>query len=367
MGSKWRDVADRRPHVAVLAALLIALFAGAGVAPGAVISFRAPGPVSLLAPSLTGDARVGGTLSCTRGTWDDSDREPYDIEYQWFHELGAIKVGAARTHVVSPEDAGETLVCQATARDGWLHARAGSDGLDISGPIARSAPVLSGDDRIGHNLSCTRGIWDDRGMAQPYAVAYAWLRDDDPIAGETTSTHNVTPQDAGHAIVCEVTAASAGSADTGAAFPDGPRNHVPPQLGGDPRVGGVVTCSSGGWDDSYPFSYQWRRDGAAIALATQASYRVDPLDIDHDLSCRVTAAGLHAADSGVVEPQTPSSQNAPQVTGDLRLGGTLTCEPGRWDADYTLTYAWSSGDKSATHTNVVADLGQPLACTVTAQ
>src|SRR4051794_18345076 len=148
MGSKWRDVADRRPHVAVLAALLIALFAGAGIAPAAVISFSDPGPVSLLAPSITGDARVGGTLSCTRGTWDDSDREPYDIDYAWFHAPGDVKVDSGRIHVVTPGDAGESLFCEATARDAWMRHSAGSDGLGISGPIARSAPVLSGDDRI---------------------------------------------------------------------------------------------------------------------------------------------------------------------------------------------------------------------------
>src|SRR3954467_3612390 len=127
MGSKWRDVADRRPHVAVLAGLLIALVAGAGMAPAAVISFSDPGPVSLLHPSVTGDARVGGTLSCTRGTWDDSDREPYDLDYAWLQEPGDIRVDSGRTHVVTGGDVGHQLVCEATAHDRRQRSSAGSD------------------------------------------------------------------------------------------------------------------------------------------------------------------------------------------------------------------------------------------------
>src|SRR3954467_9446705 len=192
MGSKWRDVADRRPHVAVLAGLLIALVAGAGMAPAAVISFSDPGPVSLLAPSITGDARIGGTLTCTRGTWDDSDREPYAVDYEWFDADNGMTVDAGPAHTVTPADAGRALACAVTAHDRWHRSFAPSFGMEISGPLVRSAPALSGDDRLGGELTCAGGAWDGA-----YPLTYAWLRDGDPIEGETATRHRVVKADAG--------------------------------------------------------------------------------------------------------------------------------------------------------------------------
>src|SRR4051794_27730925 len=142
MGSNWRDTADRRPHVAVLLALLLALFAGAGLAPAAVISFDFGGPVNLLAPAITGDARIGGTLTCTRGTWDDSDREPYAVDYAWFHPDDQVTVDDGPTHTVTSEDALRVIICTVTAHDGWQQSGADSFGWEVSGPIVRSAPAL---------------------------------------------------------------------------------------------------------------------------------------------------------------------------------------------------------------------------------
>ena len=39
-------------------------------------------------------------------------------------------------------------------------------------------------------------------------------------------------------------------------------------------------------------------------------------------------------------PRAPGNRNLPRITGDLRLGHTLTCDPGRWDAAYPFEYAW---------------------------
>ena len=44
-----------------------------------------------------------------------------------------------------------------------------------------------------------------------------------------------------------------------------------------------------------------------IALATSASYRVDVLDADRDLSCAVTAAGLTVAESAPVPVEEPAT------------------------------------------------------------
>ena len=146
----WRDSADRRPRFAVLLSLLAALVAAATLTPaaaGTIGFFDEAGPISLLSPSLTGDPRVGGTLTCTRGTWDDSDAEPYETTYEWFH--GDTRIDTGATHVVSADDVDQPLDCIVTAHDRWREGDAGSNAFIVAGPRSLTGPALSGDDRLG--------------------------------------------------------------------------------------------------------------------------------------------------------------------------------------------------------------------------
>ena len=78
-------------------------------------------------------------------------------------------------------------------------------------PEARTAPVLTGPVRLGGELRCSRGVWDDRDLP-PYATTYAWLRDDETIDGAASDRYTITAADLGKPLVCEVTAAGASSA-----------------------------------------------------------------------------------------------------------------------------------------------------------
>ena len=52
----------------------------------------------------------------------------------------------------------------------------------------------------------------------------------------------------------------------------------------------------------------------------------------------------------------PVNKTAPPLTGDLRLGGVLTCGPGVWDRPATFKTQWMrdgqilTGEEAATHT-----------------
>jgi hypothetical protein len=80
-----------------------------------------------------------------------------------------------------------------------------------------------------------------------------------------------------------------------------PRNTAPPVVSGTPAVGSPLRCSNGswtgeglslvaGWPLTSPFSYQWFRDGAAIAGSTSDAYVIQAADLGHSFSCEVTAA-----------------------------------------------------------------------------
>jgi hypothetical protein len=71
-----------------------------------------------------------------------------------------------------------------------------------------------------------------------------------------------------------------------------PVNTSPPSISGTPTVGGqALSCSTGSWTGraTLKFTYQWTRDGTAIANATGSSYVAQAADQGHGLVCRVTA------------------------------------------------------------------------------
>ena len=357
----------------VLVCLLAVLCLSASVAPAAMQVFGGNGPNNLLAPQLTGDPRVGGTLTCARGTWDDSDREPYDVQYTWLRGDGTIPDEHAATHTVTAVDVGWNVACQVVARDRWRSNGASSRWITLAAPVSLTAPALTGDDRLGGELTCTSGRWDDRGLAQPYPLTYAWQRDGEPIDDALSSRYTVTRDDIGQPLTCVVTAAEAGSAESGAAYPDGPRNGTPPQLGGDPRVGGTVTCSPGTWDsDLYAFTYAWRPTANRSPWRRVRATVVNVVDVAKSLTCEVTAQGLTVVSSAPAQVNAPANRGLPVITGAPRLGSTLSCERDAWDAFYDVTYAWATGSglprgTGKQYTVAAGDIQELLVCTATAQ
>lgn len=69
----------------------------------------------------------------------------------------------------------------------------------------------------------------------------------------------------------------------------------------------------------------------------------------------------------------PTNTSPPTISGEAKLGSTLTCNPGSWTESPTLTYQWlraggpMPGAISATYTVTYEDAGQSLACRVTAR
>ncbi len=79
-------------------------------------------------------------------------------------------------------------------------------------------------------------------------------------------------------------------------------------------------------------------------------------------------------DIGAFQSQPPANTMPPAVSGTLQPGQTLTCAPGTWSGDgpFNYTFAWLrggstiSGATGSTFVTSAADVGQQLACRVTA-
>jgi hypothetical protein len=81
-----------------------------------------------------------------------------------------------------------------------------------------------------------------------------------------------------------------------------------------------------------------------------------------------------ACDIGAFQDQRPSHTALPAISGSVAVGHVLTCSPGKWSGDGTLTYAYAwfhhgsaiAGAKSTKYTVAHGDIGFKLSCQVTA-
>ena len=105
-------------------------------------------------------------------------------------------------------------------------------------PVNRTAPTITGDQRLGGVLTCGRGTWDDPEGA-PYAIEYQWVRDNQDLTGETGATHTIAPADIGHGVRCDVRA----TGDYGSTEPTARPSTRPPRTPSH-RLGSAATCGS---------------------------------------------------------------------------------------------------------------------------
>ena len=295
-------------------------------------------PVNTSPPEIRGTPHVGRTLTCATGAWDGD----YPLTIAW------SSGESTPTHVVSAAD--QALSCTITAAD----TGATSAQVTPTAPRNLVAPAITGEPRVGGTLTCGSGDWDDA-----YPISQRWLRDGNVVA--TGATY--VPGAVG-ALHCEASAGGAYVASQELTV-NPPASRTAPVIDGTPRVGGALTCTPGNWDATYGYSYAWELDGAPAGSG--AGYVPTA---PGDVTCVVTAAGLTAATSAPVTVNPPRSLTEPAIGGDPRIGNTLTCTPGSWDATYSYSYAWTRDDDplatGATHTVTGDDLGSALSCEVTA-
>jgi hypothetical protein len=232
---------------------------------------------------------------------------------------------------------GATATCSVSYPDGGSHAITASYQADANfaastspartvtalppTPANTAVPTIAGSAALGQTLTEANGSW----TGSPTSFAYQWQDCDatggacTAIAGATGQTYAPAAADVGHTLRVQESATNvtgtggpAASAST-AAVPGkspapppppavtGPASTALPVVAGSPAVGQTLTCSQGSWTGSVPQSYafQWLRDGAPIAGAAGAAYKVAAADAGHAVACRVTATNAAGSASAV--------------------------------------------------------------------
>ena len=162
------------------------------------------------APSISGTAQVGETLTAsTSGIQDGDGRTGAVFSYQWLAD-GAVIAGAnSSTYTLTSDDEGRTIRVRVTFTDDEGHEESlTSDPTAAAAPApntpATGAPTISGTTQVGETLTAgTSNISDGDGLDDA-AFAYQWLADDTEINGATASAYTLAGDDEGKAVKVRV-------------------------------------------------------------------------------------------------------------------------------------------------------------------
>jgi hypothetical protein len=220
-------------------------------------------------------------------------------------------------------------------------------------PAPWTEPGLGGSPQVGRTLTAVPGTW----VPADAVVSYQWRAGSRDIPGAVAATYVVAAETVGKSISVKVTATSTGGTTTKttdgttevrkARFTTAPK----PKLVGTGATDQTVEADPGTWaavPDSLAFS--WKRNGKAIARATDAVYVVTPADTGKKLSVTVTARKAGYVTTAVTSASTTVAKagfttvGVPTVTGAPVVGGTLTADPGAWaPAPGGISYQWYAG------------------------
>ena len=160
-------------------------------------------PTATTAPSVTGTAKVGSTLTANPGTWDTTGRA---YAYEWLRGTTPVAGATGSTYVATLDDLDQSVSVRVTAsKSGVPDGKATSTAVSIAkgvAPSTLSPPLVTGDPEVGRTLDATSGRWDTEGLT----FAYQWRRDGEAIADATGPTYVITVDDQGAALSVVVTA-----------------------------------------------------------------------------------------------------------------------------------------------------------------
>jgi len=339
---------------------------------------------STVKPVVTGTAKVGQKLTASAGTWSATGTT---AKYQWLRSGVAISGATAPSYTAALADKGATLAVKVTvSRTGYTttSATSASTATVGSGVFASTvAPKVTGTAKVGAKLTASAGTWSPA----PTTVSYQWLRSGTTITGATGSTYTATAADLGATLSVKVKVAltgyltaSATSAPTAGIAAGTFKSTVAPTVSGTAKVGQKLTASAGTWSPAAStVTYQWLRNGVAIAGATSSFRTATADDKGATLSVQVTvatsgytSATATSAPSGTVVTGTFTATVAPKVTGTAKVGSTLTAAAGTWTpAATTVTYQWLrggvaiSGATATTYVLTSTDKGKTVSVKVT--
>ena len=345
---------------------------GATSAPTAVVTEFAP-PVNLSAPTITGVAQDGETLTASDGEWEGMLPITYTYQWQDCDSLGEgcldIPGATSSSYTLEASDVEMTVRVVVTGEnaDGSGSAASSVSAVVTAPPPSNTAaPYVSGLDADEQIVTANPGSWSG---SLPLSYAYQWERcnatggECEEIEGATNSTYTLQDGDVSGSVRVIVTAdnvagsASAVSAASGRIAPVAPANSSLPSISGSAVEGQTLSASPGEWSGAPApsYTYQWERcdsggeECSDIEGATSSTYRLGAVNVGNTLRVRVVAT--NAASSAIASSSAtgpvestgavaPSNTESPSISGSHEDGQTLSVSSGAWAGTGPLSYGY---------------------------
>ena len=290
------------------------------------------------APTITGTARVGETLTAnTTGISDGDGLDNATFAYRWLADNAEIDGATASSYTLVATDAGKAIKVRVSFTDDGGNDEEMTSATTVAGAGAPPPPNTPATGLP--TITGTAGISDGDGLDNA-AFAYQWLDADAEINGATASSYTLVATDAGKAIKVRVSFTDdAGndeeliSAATGTVAAAPPPPNTPATgtatITGTAQVGETLTTDTTGISDddgldNAAFAYQWLADNAEINGANASSYTLVAADAGKAIKVRVsftddagndeqlTSAVKGAVAAAVVKPPlTASAHDVP--------------------------------------------------------
>lgn len=114
------------------------------------------------------------------------------------------------------------------------------------------------------------------------------------------------------------------------------------------KQGTTLTARAGTWTPGVNLTYQWRRNGAAIAGATKSTYKVAPADAGARVTVTVTGSRTTYPTTSQVSNPTNAvpylrlKAGKIKFSGKAKVGKKLTAKPSKWPSGVSYRYQWYS-------------------------
>jgi hypothetical protein len=329
-------------------------------------------------PTISGTVVGDNLVNAEIGSWSP---DPTNVAYQWNLDGTPVPDATWSSYYLAAGDAGKKLTVSVTgSRYPYNTLTVTSDPVTVGVPaIVPDSVTISGTPTVGNYLQATTGWW----TPAPVTMSYQWTRDRIDIAGATSEVYLLTGADAGKVISVAVTGtkenypATTAAASTAVVAP-GIITSTQPTISGPAEVAGILTANASFWGpDPISYTYQWKRDGAAITGATSKTYLVSPNDGTKQITVAVTGTKtgytpVTVMSEAVTVGKGNLSTGTATISGLGSVGNLLTAKTERWlPTPIDFAYQWKRnganipGATSSTYRLAPADVGTNLTFAVT--
>jgi hypothetical protein len=283
--------------------LLLLAAPAAGIAQGVVAPYIATQPASVVLPT-------GGTLLLYSGAAASGT-----ITYQWYKDGNAIPSATGGNYYVSPVVASDSGSYTAVVSNAGGSVTTNPAIVTVQAAVGPA--IVTQPSNVTVALGATVGFGVTVTGSNP--LTYQWFKDGSPLPDATSSYYSFSPASTASAGSYQVTVTNAWGAVTSSPATATISAGVAPIITSQPQSQTIGYFSSAGVNaiaaGSPPLSYQWYKDGVAIADATSSGYNINFAIPSYAGNYSVVVSNAFGSATSTAATITVAAVVPPQITG----------------------------------------------------